>query len=199
MGNIFRCFVSGNGAVAGQDAGFGLHYEDITLLGDLTLPNLAESLEVALGLHGTGSFSASGVLSKIEVRGITDPTAGFDYPISIAGAVSGDMLPPQDAAVISWRTGLVGKAYRGRSFLPYQPEASQAYGVWASGWIDQLQLFADDLITLYDAATGFVPFARLVVHSTVLDGAPRAVPLDTPVNTALVNVFVKGQDRRKNR
>lgn len=199
MGDIYRCFIKGNGAVAGQSAGFGLHYEDITVLGNLSMANLAESLFNALDIHGSGSFSASGVLSTIEVRGVTDPTAGYDYPMSIAGAVTGDMLPPQDAAVISWRTGLVGKAYRGRSFLPYQPEVSQAYGTWASGWIDQLQLFADDLITLYDTATGLIPWARLVVLSTVVAGAPRATPLATPVTSALINVFVKGQDRRKNK
>lgn len=49
--------------------------------------------------------------------------------INIAGTQTGDMLPPQMAAVLSWRTAFIGRGFRGRTYVFGQAEAAQAAGI----------------------------------------------------------------------
>ena len=39
------------------------------------------------------------------------------------GTITGDPLPSQICGVVSWRTNLAGRSYRGRSYLPFPAEA----------------------------------------------------------------------------
>jgi hypothetical protein len=50
-------------------------------------------------------------------------------PLNVAGTQSGDMLPPQDAAVLSWKTAYIGRSMRGRTYVFGQAEAIQDGGI----------------------------------------------------------------------
>lgn len=54
------------------------------------------------------------------------PIAGA--PTKWAGAGGGTDMIPQGAGVVTWRTNLRGRSYRGRSFLPWVAEQEQAFG-----------------------------------------------------------------------
>jgi len=58
-------------------------------------------------------------VNRLSFRGGTNPREGFDLELAapVSGGIAGDALPPQTSAVITWTSGVVGRRYRGRSFL----------------------------------------------------------------------------------
>ncbi len=52
------------------------------------------------------------------------------------GAFAGNPLPTQTRGLISWKTALAGRAYRGRSYIPFPPDAgSTAAGDPNAGYL----------------------------------------------------------------
>lgn len=189
-GDIYKVAVVSAGSFAGQTGVFTMHYKQDTLfLTDNAAQALAESMEQKLTAELPAVMSVAGLANTIQVRGITQPTHGFDLSIAIAGGVPGEMLPPQDTAVVRWHTGLVGRSFRGRVFLPFSSEGVQTSGVWSTAYLTSLQNFGDAMLTLFDTVTGLVPWFSLQVFSKTLNIA-------TPVISASVNSIVKTQRRR---
>lgn len=62
--------------------------------------------------------------SRISVRGITDNTAGLDIPYTSSGGAGSEVGDTTTALVVSLKTGLIGKSYRGRNYLPAVPEGA---------------------------------------------------------------------------
>ena len=84
-------------------------------------------------------------------------SVGFrDYPLNLQGTVgtSGAALPPNNALVMRRRTGIAGRANRGRVYLPAVPTAWQTGGVLAgSGFIDASNNFTSVMgVALKDAS-----------------------------------------------
>lgn len=130
------------------------------------------------GAVGTflSTFTNQSNLIGIEVRGVTDPTEGYDYsfPTPQAGGRAGESLPPQSSAVITWTTGKVGRRYRGRSFFWPAMEDDQAGGQWESAYITALAAFANDSMLLASSAAHAqytqVVYSRTFAISTQVSG-----------------------------
>lgn len=91
-----------------------------------------------------------------------------------AGTRASGSCPPQVAAVVTRRTGLAGRANRGRIYVPAIPESDHENGKCTAAFFVQLIAFAsflDDVITV--GAGGISP----VVHSKRLNGVPRDVTI----------------------
>lgn len=110
-----------------------------------------------------------------------------------AGAV--DDLPPQDAMVVTFRTLLKGRAYRGRMYLPGWSEGAQSNGTWGAAYTGYANDFATELRRLYDGDT-VNPNYRLGVISRFLNGVERVTPVITPVVSHTVRSTVYTQRRR---
>jgi len=82
---------------------------------------------------------------QYSVYGITNPLYIYEEsPAPVAGLVSGEALPLQNAAIITWRTGLAGRSRRGRTYLPPTGESQQNGGVLLASFLTLMNSFAED-------------------------------------------------------
>lgn len=96
-----------------------------------------------------------------------------------------DMLPPQNAAVLSLKTGLAGKKYRGRSFIGPLSENDQIAGTWNSTLLAAMDNLGDALMSDWPSLfTG----SLVIYHKG--DGT------STPVNSYVSRPTVYTQRRR---
>lgn len=179
-------FVSASGATEFKGDADGLHAE----------------LAAALGLDvGPSAFAAPlsehYMIDNIRIQDLAPGvSAGLVYPVNVPGAnVTDDALPPQCALTVTWRTGLKGKANRGRTYLTGFAEDSQVSGYWIpeiQAWA-QLQ-FADPLLAAF-GPLGPGNYALSVVH-TVSGGARLIPPTATPIISYTIHNEVRTLRRR---
>lgn len=127
-------------------------------------------------------LSANSVVQSIEVRALNGSLTGFDQPLTAIGNLAGESLPPQASPIITWRSAQIGRANRGRSYIPAPNEGQQAAGVLAGSYLTSMQNFADGAIAVTDVLTGLVEEYHMVVYHRatetsvdVLTGLPREI------------------------
>lgn len=114
---------------------------------------------------------------------------------AIAGYLSADPLPPQTSAVLSHRTALKGRSYRGRTYLPPASEDFQAGGTWTGTAITAFSTVATQLLAVF-GPSGSNTNWRFAVISRYLNGVLRAAPIATQVTSISVDTRVLSQRRR---
>lgn len=81
------------------------------------------------------------------------------------GTGTGDMLPPQSSAVVTWTSGQSGRRKRGRTYAFGLVETVQAEGQWLAGtlvsWASNVQSF----LNAYKGPDGTSPVFNVVVWS----------------------------------
>ena len=92
--------------------------------------------------------------------------------------------------LISWRTGLIGRANRGRTYLPAMLETAQSGGTLTAGAIATVQNFANNAMTLHDVITGLITQFQMVIWHTTLADSPD-------VTSGLVRNLMATQRRRR--
>lgn len=159
--------------------------------GAATFPDDAAALAAELIAALELTSSAGGYLSPLAAAYVVDGVRIQDLsPGVAAGLVFGtgagggndvdDALPPQIALCVTWRTGLKGKANRGRSYLTGFAEDSQTGGYW----IPEIQTWADTgfagpLMAAF-GPVGSGNYALSVIH-TVSGGVRLTPPTATPI------------------
>lgn len=118
------------------------------------------------------------------------------------GALSGDVLPPANAALISWRTGEKGRRKHGRMYVPGVTETANTNGTLGGAQLTAVQALAAGILTAYGAG-GTAPFYRFVIYSppTILPKPKPPLPVHTdtivtPVTTGLTDHIVRSQRHR---
>lgn len=118
-----------------------------------------QALANTIGTNVKGLFTSSGLvnaihtsvtLDKVGVRSVGAPSQPeyLDAGAPVAGLASADFLPPQIAQVVTMRTALAGKEYRGRSYIGGYSEAANEVGGTASATsITATVAFVDGLRT----------------------------------------------------
>lgn len=94
------------------------------------------------------------------------------------GTLLGQALPPQVAALISWRTGYVGRKYRGRTYLPAQSESYNQAGVVDPALLTLMAGFVSDMLNVWGpAASGsFVLYHKADdTYNVITAGIPREI------------------------
>lgn len=122
-------------------------------------------------------------LRTIEMR---NDTSVLDRPVNLTGELETTSMAPNTAALVRLTTGLVGRANRGRIYVPsVLPET----GVYNDGEISP-ELRADILAAFTDLglALGVLSASIVVLHSTSSD--------PTPVSSLSVERFAATQRRR---
>lgn len=112
-------------------------------------------------------------------------TTYSEIPWDMVGARNGDGLPPQNAAVISWRTGTPGRSYRGRNYITGISESDQSKGVLGALYLNDFENLANALQTIV-TGTGY---ATLCVHSETHN-------VDTIVDSHVLRSTIRTQRRR---
>lgn len=115
----------------------------------------------------------------------------------VAGGDTGtDLLPGQNTLVVTWRTGSKGRSYRGRTFLPFFLEGSQAGGAFLSGYTNAAAGWALALKNMYGSG-GTDGDWRLVIISRYHNKVKRVTPVATQVTDYAVRNTVYSQRRRQ--
>jgi len=131
-------------------------------------------------------------IEQAAARNFTQPTFGSDFSFDpvISGDLTGDQMPPQDSAVLQFRTGLIGRRFRGRNFLFPTVEASQNAGQWTTGYASGALAYGASLQAITSGGYTY----NQVVHS---QPEPEDIALDTGVSSTTLNAYVRGQRRRQ--
>lgn len=144
IGSIYKVAVLGSGGF-GQQLVCSFHYrQEFATIFDTPSEDLVQAWDTDLTTLWRDLLPTSTVVTGLEVRGITDPLEGFDFsfPSALPGTRAGDPLPPQCAPVLTWTTGLVGRRFRGRSYLWYPVEGDSIQGQLLSGYQAAASAFA---------------------------------------------------------
>lgn len=152
------------------------------------LTSLAEAFETWYNTYQKLFLPTGTCLVQIQVR-VYDPSnpLALDYSISPpnCGQVSGTVLPGSVTATQSWRTGLAGKKFRGRTYVPGFVEAAVG---------DDDRLNSATVLSMANAA--FQLLSALAARDTPLVIFHRATNLVTGVLTFIVENIVDNQRRR---
>lgn len=167
-----------------------------------TLANLASAFETALVKNTSGGLlydKGTGVTSMgFLVESVYPGTqASHEQTYSeVAGGNAGsELLPPQCAMVITWKSDVAGRAYRGRTYDAGLLEEDQVAGVWQSGVITNRETFVTQMLAVFgnggtDANWQFGTISR------VLNGVERPTPIWTATTSGVVRPTVYNQTRR---
>lgn len=199
VGSLYRIAVIGSGGL-GQELVCRFHYRQLTpKVTPLDAQDLAEVWAQNMTTAFCGTFAFTNGVSRLEVRGITDPTEGYDYSYGALEPglrVGSQALPPQSSAVITWTTGLVGRRFRGRNYLWYTVEGDQDQGTYTADYQNAVQTFADSALIL-EGAPDYASFDLCVYSQPNPDLVPPWGGAITPVTSYIVRNLVNSQRRRK--
>lgn len=110
-------------------------------------------------------MSSGAVMQRLDVTPLDGASATYQLATSGAkwtGTTAGDFLPAA-AGLVSLRTGLRGRANRGRIYRPFITETSNSNGVLGSGGVAAAQTAWNTWLTAMNAA-GFIPVVASYVH-----------------------------------
>lgn len=191
LNDVFRLSVVGSNQ--GISELVNVHYyQQISAGAGVTGADLVEAWVAAALPSFLTTFSSACFVSGFEVRNMTQPEFGVDVAVDPIenGERTGQMLPPQNAPVISWRTGLIGRRRRGRSYGWPGSEDDQNAGQMNTAWQTSLALYAAAAIEVANLAT---------YHKVIYSDQPDLDPplLVTPVTNAVIDVILGSQRRRR--
>ena len=147
--------------------------------------------------HLIGQMAPNVTVTNINLRDLT--TAGgaiLDVPMTSGnvGTASGSPLSNAMALVASWRTGLAGRSFRGRTYVPGVTSVQLAAGsdnLVSTGTTTALVGVMNALVSQL-ATAGY----ELVITSFRNAGAPRTTAVSTVPNAIIVNQKLDNQRRR---
>lgn len=167
-----------------------------------TFANLASAFQTALVKNTSGGLlfpiSADVSVAELHVRDVVPGTAaGYDLAFSpVLGGDSGShQLPPQAAVVLSWKTALAGRSYRGRTYMPGLTEGNQEKGDLSGAIITNFTTIITQMINVF-GVSGTDPNWRFVIISRWSNGVERNPPTSQDVTSGLVRPYVYNQRRR---
>jgi hypothetical protein len=169
------------GSTFAQSVEFGVHIQQVTPTGGaadlagLWRTQIIPSLAAASSEH---VFWDQITVNDTSVTG----ESSFVLPIfpAVPGTVLGESLPPFNAMVVTWQTGLKGKRRAGRIYLPGVGEANQQNGQLLAAQMTLNDALAQDILDGF-GPTGINSNYRLVVYSPPT--APFKAPTPPPVHT----------------
>lgn len=148
------------------------------------------------GLAHNVSWFETRVVDVLPGTG-ADGVGTFD-PVPDFGQVLGSQIPPQCAGVIRWKTALMGRSYRGRTFVPGMPVArTDSFSeVWSTPGFSSLLAMKNKVLQVYDRVVGTSSLAFFVIISRQHDLMPTA-PIGTQVTSGYVESSIRTRRDRQ--
>lgn len=158
--------------------------------------DLATALIAAWGATAlVGNISTDVELVNITVTDMRQQNGGqVSLPTSVPGTNGTDMAAQAASLVITHRTALRGRSYRGRTYMAGITEGSIVDGFYLQSVADNLESW---IVQMKAAAT--VEGWEFVIVSREQLGVPLAVAITTPVTISEVRSLRPGSQRRRNR
>jgi len=182
------------GVFPGETWNCTLHSDNFLGLNDAQAAWVAAWTALWNGIDGTTDDLKSLVVASVETTSLVtsqlDPTtfkqtARAETDVTLAGTATGESLPPQCAAGLTWETAVATRSGRGRMYLPVYSTSTVAAGRVSTAAAGKTLLAGKNLITtLYAANCNPVIFSR---------GTKVRTPI-TVVRTG--DVFNTQRDRR---
>lgn len=117
-----------------------------------------------------------------DLNAVNNPQ--FIYGTTDTGALSDNPIPNQAAGVITWRTVIRGRSFRGRSYIGGFTEAHSAGSAPDAAVITALDSFATSVIA--DTGTAGHPLVVVSRYHQVVPGTPPTVPRTTNISTLVI-------------
>lgn len=200
IGDIYQ--VSIIYALPSGGAQVNLGFECVTNVAGDAQANLGAAVQTALvkntsgGLFYTVCDDASSQRLEVEdVKPGTLATYIRTYAAVAGSEAASEITPPQCAVLMSLRTALKGRSYRGRMYLPGVPESGQNAGTLGASFKTAMDTIPANLLAVFGPA-GTNGDWRLGIISRYLNGVKRAVPVITQVTSATIDGTVRTQRRR---
>lgn len=179
---------------AGQEMQSQLYFDTSGSNDPTVLTNLAQVVADWLTnewapLAASTATVISLILTNVDIAGGAQVT--FTPIGGIQGGNASFAMPTGTTVTASWRTGLAGRSFRGRTYHVGLTESQVADNALTSTARSDLQQAYTQLIV--DANIFGTP---LSIASRVSNGVPRPAGILTPVQTCLVDEFIDSQRRR---
>jgi len=136
-------------------------------------------------------FSVNSVKAT-DLNTVASPIAVSTTGLPASGGVGGASLTNQNCFVMSFKTALRGRSYRGRNYIPGIPPAGLATPTTFSGAEVTAQQAAYAALATQIAVIGW----QHVILSRFNGGSVRTVGVATPVTTYIGRVAIGTQRRR---
>lgn len=165
------------------------------------LASLASKFTTAMVKNTSGGLLYEQVddnfVTEVDVEDVKPGTAAtYVYTFSaVSGRLAGDPVPAQIAAVLSLRTDLKGRSYRGRVYLPGISELDVDMKSFNAGAITAFSTIATQLLAVFGPAGSDTQW-RLAVISRWNNKVKRATPVATQVTSIAVDTIPFSQRRR---
>jgi len=168
--DIYKCSAVFDATGIDGDLVVTHHYRqagiDTTLTESGYCAELASQLRIAYVADFMPEITDDMTLDRVDCFNVTQPQyAGLSVSGQAGGKTVTDPLPYRTAIVVARKTGLRGRSYNGRMFLPGIVEEDQNGGVIETSFKTDLQVFVDGII---DLVTGNDNDYSGVVYSEVL-------------------------------
>lgn len=126
IGDVFTLQALWQSQATGLTAENQFHFKQTAaLIFDTPGEDLVEAFRDDVEVTYQGSVHSTYFLIKYTVKAQPSGLTAYEFiPPTVAGGNGGDMLPPQTAAVLSIRSGHLGRTGRGRVYLPPTSEAN---------------------------------------------------------------------------
>lgn len=162
------------GSQTGSEIVATLNYRTTISVGPKTEEMLALAEELLLTwVPSIAALQSSTVTyNTIRVRDVHNPLLGVDRPVSGAGTKAGQPLPKQIAALITWKTGLIGRRNTGRQYLGGMTEDDWDGANWVAGLLTAITAYAGEMnfLEIVDFPVAGDAFSwQQVVHSDTYD------------------------------
>jgi hypothetical protein len=200
--DVFR--VRTKGTHLGSRVEFGVHIQFMSGAADpadLVGSWIANVMPLVVAATSVETNWLSVMASDTNPLGAASVEVGLTQPNP--GAISGDALPPQNAIVVSLRTGLKGGRRRGRFFVPGIAETGTALGRLSGTQLTAIQALANGIMGVYGPAGTEAANYRLSVYSPIdttppppRKFKPKETELITHITTFTVDPVVRTQRRR---
>jgi len=113
-------------------AGFAKNVMHFRNAGANSAGDLASKIEANIASGQFNSVAEDAQVDVLTIRELDGSSAAFDFTVDIGGGAAGDDPVPATCCLVSLKTALAGKSFRGRTYLPFTAEVSQADGMVTS-------------------------------------------------------------------
>lgn len=190
IGDVWRFLIGGIGGPDNHQFSNTLHYrQENDLIFDEVYDDLVEAWKLATEVQYLACFSSAYAVQVYKVRGVTTPLIGGDVGTTLLnGTRTGDQMPGQMSAYINFRTGMIGRQYRGGIHLPPFTDSDFVSGAFTSGFNTDVNNFIAQALSIGDNVTTSV--YTLGVYSKGPSGF-------TPVTSGYLSLIPGALDSRK--
>lgn len=201
VGDNFRLAFSGS--LFTQSIVTVMHYEQQTAntTADTDVKQLAKAWDDAIVTDYVKACSQDAAWGMIEARSFPvppTPMVGFDLAVVQAGLEASPSMPNAVTVVLRKKTGFLGRAYRGRVYMPAVPQSfitdGLVNGAGQTAYNNAMAVLVAGIQSADAGAPKFVPM--IMAYTRDVDGNITGVRKN-PVTTMVLDKIFRSQRRRE--